>query len=132
MNRLHKFEYRALSADEVNKIMDEARQLQAEAIRDGFVAAARGVASFGRRFRSWLRLTAASSTEAVAARKTYEQLSRLTERELADIGLTRGEIAAVAAGIHRRQSAAVVRKTTLVTPKAVEQDNVEQRYRDAA
>lgn len=133
MNSAHNVGYRALSADEINKIMDDARQLQAQAFRDSFVAIARGTASIGRRIWSRLRLIATSLSEAVAARKTYEQLSRLTERELADIGLTRGEIAEVAAGLYRRQSTAVLRTAKLVPPKAaVEQDNVEQRYREAA
>ena len=132
MNISYTTEYRALSPNEMHKIMDDARQLQAEALRDAFVALARGVGAVGRRILAWLRQSVASIGEAAAARESYEQVSRLTGRELADIGLTRGDIAGVAAGIHRRPAPAAAKTSRRMIRKAAEQDNLEQRYREAA
>lgn len=132
MERNKNVRVRSLTPDEINRIMDDARQLQAQVAGQGFRAIGKGTAWLARRIWSWARLIVASFNEALVARRTYEQLSRLTERELADIGLTRGDIPAVAAGVYRRQSDAPVRKANPVPPKAAEQDNMEQRFREAA
>jgi uncharacterized protein YjiS (DUF1127 family) len=107
-------------------IQARARQLQAHAVRDGALFLARSVVSGVR----WLASTAASwllaFVEALAAKRAYEELSRLSDHHLADMGLTRDDIPAVAWGRLRRD------EDTSDAPETTRTDDVAQRYRKAA
>jgi uncharacterized protein YjiS (DUF1127 family) len=107
-------------------IQARARQLQAQAVRDSAVFVARSVASGVR----WLASTAASWLlavgEAVAAKRAYEELSRLSDHNLADMGLTRDDIPAVVWGGLRRV------EDIVDAPEAAPTDDVAQRFRNAA
>ena len=59
-------------------------QAIAEGVVNFFASLGRGLTLLGRAMRSWPE-----------RRRTYENLRSLTDRELADIGLTRGEITRV-------------------------------------
>lgn len=140
MNKDNRIEFRRLSPDEIDALQHEARRLQAQATKEGLLALARGIAWLGRQVWSGLRGIARSFSEAQAARRTYEELSRLSDRELADMGLTRSNIPAVVAGnFHREADAAfnMDREVVRVTPAqdnamTPAQDNMEQRYSEAA
>jgi hypothetical protein len=62
--------------------------------------------------------------EALAAKRAYEELSRLSDRQLFDMGLTRDELAAVASGRLRHA------EHDEDAPEAVE--DVAQKFRKAA
>lgn len=78
-----------------------ARQLQAQALRDGGSFLARGLATRVRWLASWLR----EFGEALAAKRSYDVLSRLSDHDLAAMGLKRDDIPAVAWGRFRRAEA---------------------------
>lgn len=124
----------------MDAILEEAHRVRAQATSDALLAIGRGIAWLGRQIWAGLREVASSLDKAQAAHRTYEELSRLSDRELADIGLTRSNIPAVVAGVfHREADTAfstdrkVVREISAqnhaMTPA---QDNKEQRYREAA
>ncbi len=140
LNRNDRVEFRRLSPAELDTLQDEVRQLQAQATRDGLLAIAAGIAWLGRQLWSGLRHVTTSFGEAQAARRAYQELSRLSDRELADMGLTRSNIPAVVAGIFHREADSAFstnREVVRVTPAqdnamTPAQDNMEQRYREAA
>ncbi|MBU8536443.1 DUF1127 domain-containing protein [Falsiroseomonas tokyonensis] len=76
------------TAREIEVLRHAAIRARDQAIADGvvrfFSSLGRGLAFLGRTIASWPE-----------RRRTYENLRSLTDRELADIGLTRGEIARV-------------------------------------
>lgn len=78
----------APSADEILRIRAEAAAMRDAAIAAGlqraFAGLGRALAAIGTALTSWPE-----------RRSTYENLRRLTDRELADIGLTRGDITRV-------------------------------------
>jgi hypothetical protein len=113
-----------LAWENSHALQARARQLQARAMRDLGRSLARGAATGAR----WLGSGAASWLlavgEALAAKRAYEELSRLSDRQLFDMGLTRDDLAAVAWGeLHaaRREEDA---------PEAAE--DIAQRFRKAA
>ncbi len=132
MSRNDRVEFRRLSPAELDTLQDEARQLQAQATRDGLLAIARGIAWLGRQLWSGLRRVATSFGEAQAARRASQELSRLSDRELADLGLSRGDIRIFVAGMFRREPHTAASSIREVAKKATGQDNMEQRYREAA
>jgi uncharacterized protein YjiS (DUF1127 family) len=73
---------------EIEVLRHAAIRARDEAIADGvrrfFTGLGRGLAFLGRTIRSW-----------PDRRRTYENLRALSDRELADIGLVRGEISRV-------------------------------------
>jgi uncharacterized protein YjiS (DUF1127 family) len=77
-------------------LYNKAIQLQAEAIHDFGGRMTRAIAVAARRGISAVGSLLSAIEHARAARRTYDQLSRLSDRTLADIGISRGEIAAVA------------------------------------
>jgi uncharacterized protein YjiS (DUF1127 family) len=113
------------TSEDAYALQARARQLQAQAVRDGTLFLARGVARGVR----WLASTAASWLltvgEALAAKRAYEELSRLSDHHLADMGLTRDDIPAVAWGRLRRDVGIVD------APETARTDDVAQRYRNA-
>lgn len=113
--------------DEIRRFQVEARRLQGQAVGELAALVGRGTVAAGR----WLASTAGTALrafgEAVAARRTYEVLSRLSDRELADIGLTREEIPTV---IWSRSRSADDRP---VAPEAAPEEAAEETtYRKAA
>jgi uncharacterized protein YjiS (DUF1127 family) len=105
-----------------------ARQLQAQAqaVRDGALFLARGVARGVRRLALATASWFVAAGEALAAKRAYEELSRLSDHHLADMGLTRDDIPAVVWGGLRRD------KDIVDVPEAAATDDVAQRFRKAA
>lgn len=83
--------FRSLPLAEKDRIMDEARRLRAEAYAAAFRATGRAMK------RYFARLIELRRQRAVMA-----ALARLTERDLADIGITRHDFPAVAKGSYKR------------------------------
>ena len=84
------------SRDEGYRILAEARRLRS----DQFAA---GVLWIGRNVINLVRVVGTAFAEARRQQAVYESLSQLTDRQLRDIGLTRTDIPAVAAGILTRE-----------------------------
>lgn len=103
MKKNDRVEFRVPSPQEIRALERDARLMQARAIEQGLVAVARGVAWLGRRIWSVLGDVARLASEARAAKRRYQALARRSDRELADIGLTRADIPAVVAGTFRRE-----------------------------
>jgi uncharacterized protein YjiS (DUF1127 family) len=103
-----------------------ARRLQAQAVRDGALFLARGVARGVRRLALATASWFVAAGEALAAKQAYEELSRLSDHHLADMGLTRDDIPAVVWGGLRSD------KDIVDAPEAARTDDVAQRYRKAA
>jgi uncharacterized protein YjiS (DUF1127 family) len=114
------------TSEDAYALQARARQLQAQAVRDGALFLARGVARGVR----WLASPAASWLlavgEALAEKRAYEELSRLSDHHLADMGLSRDDIPAVVWGRLRRDEGIVD------APETAPADDVAQRYRKAA
>lgn len=104
----------------------EARRLRAEAVRELASMIGRGIARAVRRLAGAAASSLLAIGEALAARRTYEELSRLSDHELADIGLRREDIAAVAWRLAQQRPEAPD------TPAKVSQGAVEQEVREAA
>jgi uncharacterized protein YjiS (DUF1127 family) len=132
LSRYNKIEFRRLSSNEIDALVHEARRLQTQTTKEALLAIARGFAWLARQIWSGLREVARSFSEAQAARRTYEQLSRLSDRELADMGLTREGIPAVVVGTFRREPDVVLSANREAAENAPLRDDVEQRYREAA
>jgi len=73
-----------------------ARQLRAQVLSEFLSSLGRGIAGGVHRLASAVTSFVIAMGETAAAWRTYEELSRLSDRQLADIGLTRSDIAAVA------------------------------------
>jgi uncharacterized protein YjiS (DUF1127 family) len=69
------------------RIVAEAQRMRAEYF-----------AALSRRVREYLRRKTAEFGQTIADARAARVLSEMSDRELADIGLTRGDIAAIAAG----------------------------------
>ena len=95
-----------------------ARELRSHAVSEFLENLVRKISAGVKRATSGVASWLSSAGRAIAARRTYEVLSRLSDRQLADIGLTRHEIPAVAFGDHRRaktdKTYAAVDRTELV------------------
>ena len=86
MTRTNNFDnYKLLTTQEVDKIVREARIAQSEVARQIFYTISK---STGNAFKA--------IHEGVRAARTYGELSRLSDRGLADIGLNRENIAKIA------------------------------------
>jgi len=99
---------RTLPAGELNALQIEAQQMRAEAMVDTVFAIGKGIRNL---FRSVVRIgerTAASLERKRTVDRIFGELSRMTDRDLADIGLCRGDILAVSDGTYRRDPAPVV------------------------
>lgn len=86
------------SPEEMREIMDRVRRERAAVFAAGIRKAVGAVVGF-------LRAIATAFAEARRQRAVYEELSRLSDRELRDIGLNRADIPAVVAGTYRRDEA---------------------------
>ena len=75
----------ALSFDEHRRIEARARYARAEAVSVAIVDAGFWLASKAKALIAWIRLD-------MQLRATEDQLRRMTDRELADLGLTRSDI----------------------------------------
>jgi uncharacterized protein YjiS (DUF1127 family) len=73
----------------------EIDRIVAEAVRARDEAIARGLRRFFGRLGDALAAVGAALASWPTRRATYDRLRRLSDRELADIGLTRGDIARV-------------------------------------
>jgi uncharacterized protein YjiS (DUF1127 family) len=90
---------------QINRLLMDAQRARAEAMAGVVVALGRGIANL---FAPIVRLgkrTASSFEHQREANRIHSELSRMTDRDLADIGLSRGDICAVAEGKYRRQAA---------------------------
>jgi uncharacterized protein YjiS (DUF1127 family) len=132
LSRYNKIEFRRLSSNEIDALVHEARRLQTQTTKEALLAIARGFAWLARQIWSGLREVARSFSEAQAARRSYEQLSRLSDHELADMGLTREDIPAVVVGTFPREPDVVLSASREVAKDTPLPDDVEQRYREAA
>ncbi|TCT04176.1 uncharacterized protein DUF1127 [Tepidamorphus gemmatus] len=100
------------SAVDIRKVEMEAARLRAEAIADAIVAVGRLVA------RAWAAVSARIAAAREAARVRRE-LGALSDRELADIGIMRADIPAIAAGIYQRQPADTLAEEARTPKQAV-------------
>lgn len=85
------FEFKRVDFDEVERIRAEARRDRANVVGGGIIKGARAV------FRVLGGVTQAFA-EAKRQHALYEELSRMTDRELRDAGINRSDIPAVVAG----------------------------------
>ena len=90
-------EITTFSRDEAYRILAQARRLRS----DQFAAGALWV---GRAIINFARVIGTAFAEARRQQALYERLSRMTDRELRDMGLTRSDIPAVAAGVRAREA----------------------------
>lgn len=119
--------FRRPSHDEIRRFQLEARRLQGQAVAELASLVGRGTVAAARWIASAVGSAVRAFGEAVAARRTYEVLSRLSDRELADIGLTRDQIPNV---IWRQTRDAEDRRTA---PQAAPEEAAEETtYRKAA
>lgn len=115
--------------EQVRAVRNRARQLQSKAMSDALAGAARGIASGARWIVSTTKSLLLALGQARAANRSHFELSRLDDRELADladIGLTRNEIYRVAWGLPQRA------EDRAVFAADVAQEAVGQDYRKAA
>lgn len=113
--------------DEIRRFQVEARRFQGQAVAELASLVGRGTVGAARWLASAVGTAVRAFGEAVTARRTYEVLSRLSDRELADIGLTREEIPSV---IWRQSRRADDRP---LTPEAAPTEAAEETtYRKAA
>ena len=103
-----------------------ARQLQAQAMRELLARIARAVARGAGRLAAIAVSFQEAFGQALAARRTYEELSRLSDWQLADIGLVRGDIPDVVYGRLRRGN------PPQTSPGATSDQRVEPEVRKAA
>ncbi len=96
------YTFRMPSQAELNSLMRDAHELRAHAIAAMFASIGRTAVSVAKGTFSGLALLVEAFGEARRAQAIHAQLSRLSDRELADIGLTRSNIPAVVAGTFRR------------------------------
>ena len=83
--------YNGWSDEFQNRVMTDARRKQAMAIADSFGGAYVAVANFA-------KALVQSVAHAIVQARQLSELSRLSDRQLADIGITRSDIPAVVAG----------------------------------
>lgn len=94
--------YQQPSRQEVLALINQANQLRAEALRTMYAGLGRRISSVARAAVAAVVGFGQAFAEARRAQHLYEQLSQMSAHELADIGLTRGDIPAVVAGVFRR------------------------------
>lgn len=82
---------------EARAIEREALRLRDEAVREFLRGAGRGALALARRLGRAVLRAAYALEEGIAMARTYEHLSRLSDRQLADIGLSRETIGKVLA-----------------------------------
>ena len=93
---------------ELNALQVEAQKMRAEAMVDTVFAISRGTRSVFQALVLVGRPTAASLERKRTVDRIFGELSRMTDRDLSDIGLSRGDIFSVARGDYRRDPAPVV------------------------
>lgn len=99
--------FNAVSAGQISNLQAEAQHMRAEAMANAAVAIGRGIARlFAPLFRvgKW---TADSLARQNEVERIYRELSRMTDRDLADIGVSRADIPAIAEGTYRRAAPVV-------------------------
>ncbi len=99
---------RTLPVGELNALQIEAQQLRAEAMVDTVFAIGNGIRNLYRSVARLGKRTAASLERKRTVDRIFGELSRMTDRDLADIGLSRGDIYSVSRGDFRRDPAPVV------------------------
>jgi uncharacterized protein YjiS (DUF1127 family) len=85
------FPYNSWSDEFQNRTMTEARRQQAMAVADSFGGAYVAVMNFA-------KTLAQSVARALVQARQLSELSRLSDRQLADIGINRSDIPAIVAG----------------------------------
>ncbi|WP_425449909.1 DUF1127 domain-containing protein [Virgifigura deserti] len=90
-------EIRTPNQDDMYRILTEARRIRAEHF-------AVGVSRVGRAIVGFARAIGTAFAEARRQQALYEELSRMTDFELRDIGLNRSDIPAVVAGVLTRET----------------------------
>lgn len=93
---------------------DETVRLMAEARRAQSLYIAAGVLRLGRALMNLPRAVGAAVANARRRHAVHQVLSGMTDRELRDIGLTRFDIPAVAAGVWTRETEPETAKVTAI------------------
>jgi uncharacterized protein YjiS (DUF1127 family) len=112
---------RGVAPASISDLQAEAQRLRAEAMVDVVFAVARAIGSV---FAPLVRLgkrTAASIERQRQSDRILRELSYMTDRDLADIGLNRSDICAVADGTYTRPSARVAEPVVTLRPVAKEE-----------
>jgi len=123
-----------MSTNQFNHIQDpiaRAEAMRAQAVADMIIDAADGVCRL-------VKAVATKVSDYLEYRRTFNALAGMTDRELDDIGITRGDIPAVARGIdprpaERRPGDALARRLALAVAFDQEQGKgevVERRAND--
>lgn len=81
------------------------RQTEAELIRQADIMRGEALAQLAGRVAAFVRKLRANIAETFEQSRTMRELAKLDDRELADIGISRGDIPAFAMGARRAESA---------------------------
>jgi uncharacterized protein YjiS (DUF1127 family) len=100
---------RTAHVGDLNALQIEAQLLRAEAMVDTMHSVGRGIRSLFRALVQMGKRTAVSLERKRMVDRIFGELSRMTDRDLADIGLCRGDILAVSDGTYRRDPVSVVK-----------------------
>lgn len=119
------YEFDRIDFDEAERIRKQARRDRAEIIGGALIRAVRAV------FRG-LGGVAQAFADAKRQHALYEELTRLTDRELRDIGINRADIPAVVAGVvtrreDRRAPAVAAAAEPVQTPAQAQAQSDERR-----
>lgn len=115
--------FRSPTRTEVMAIMAEADRLRAEAVAGILRTAAATLLALPGKLAAIVTNVLDAIHEGVEAQERYNQLSRMSDRELADMGINRGDIPAVVAGVYQSpatEAAATSRPVETTPDHAVE------------
>lgn len=104
----NKTEFNAVPVGQFTHLRFEAQRLRAEAMVDALIAIWNGVSRLVSPLVRFGRWAAGRLARRQEIDRIYAELSRMSDRDLADIGIARGDIPAVAEGTWRREPADVV------------------------
>lgn len=110
-------------ANDARRIEIEAQMARAEAMAETILAIVRGIGYLFAPLGRILRRLAAAAAMRREGDRIFSELSRLSDRDLADIGIARSDIRAIAAGTYaraERQPAAKLSTPLVVLSAAAE------------
>jgi uncharacterized protein YjiS (DUF1127 family) len=102
MTRKSTFE--AVSYQQMHNLQVEAERMRAEAMADVVFAVTGGIAAVFSWIGQFGKRTAVAIARHREVERIHSELARMTDRDLADIGLRRDDIPAVAYGIYQREA----------------------------